>query len=149
MPMESSQIGVPETCRVGKIHHFWFCVKDGTRRTQFLCFYETVNRKWYAIYRTLSLPMTWHYPKHPISSIFSSWVFFHIFRTAKAIVFKFCTQAGVVMVMWAILSPNTTVLCTSLETDKHASTSPLRFYKLHALPAAKPIASKHWRHVMK
>ena len=87
----------------------------------------------------LSLPMTWRDPKHPISSILSSWVFFHIFRTAKAIVFKFCTQAGVVMVMWAILSPNTTVLCTSLETDNHASTSSLSFYRPHALPVVQPM----------
>jgi len=32
--------------------------------------------------------------------------------------------------------------CTSLQTDNHASTPPLRFY----WPDALPIASKHWRH---
>ena len=36
-------------------------------------------------------------------------------------------------------------VCTSLQTDNHASTSPLCFYKLDALPAAQPTASKHWR----
>jgi len=35
-------------------------------------------------------------------------------------------------------------VCTSLQTDNHASTSPLKFfYWLDALPAAQPTASKH------
>jgi len=33
--------------------------------------------------------------------------------------------------------------CTSLQTDNHASTPPLSFYRLDALPAAEPTASKH------
>ena len=37
-------------------------------------------------------------------------------------------------------------VCTLLQTDNHASTPPLlSFYRLDALPAAQPIASKHWR----
>ena len=36
-------------------------------------------------------------------------------------------------------------VCTSLQTDNHASTSLLGFYRPHALPAALPTASKHWR----
>ena len=32
-----------------------------------------------------------------------------------------------------------------LQTDNHASTSPLIFYTPDALPAAQPTASKHWR----
>jgi len=32
---------------------------------------------------------------------------------------------------------------TSLQTDNHASTLPLSFYRLDALPAAQPSASKH------
>jgi len=35
------------------------------------------------------------------------------------------------------------IICTSLQTDNHASTSPLSFYRLDALPAAQPTASKH------
>ena len=35
-------------------------------------------------------------------------------------------------------------VCTSLQTDKHASTTPLSFYRPDALPAAQPTASKHW-----
>ena len=38
------------------------------------------------------------------------------------------------------------ITCASLQTDNHASTSPLTFYRLNALPAAQPTASKHWRY---
>ena len=35
--------------------------------------------------------------------------------------------------------------CISLQTDNHASTTPLVFYRPDDLPAAQPTASKHWR----
>ena len=38
------------------------------------------------------------------------------------------------------------IICTSLQTDNHASTSPLSFYRPDALPATQPTASKHWGH---
>ena len=34
-------------------------------------------------------------------------------------------------------------VCTLLQTDNHASTSPLSFYRPDAVPAAQPTASKH------
>jgi len=34
-------------------------------------------------------------------------------------------------------------VCTSLQTDNHASTPPLSFYRPDTLPAAQPTASKH------
>jgi len=34
-------------------------------------------------------------------------------------------------------------VCTSLQTDNHASNPPLSFYRPDALPAAQPTASKH------
>jgi len=34
-------------------------------------------------------------------------------------------------------------VCTLLQTDNHANTSPLSFCRLDALPAAQPTASKH------
>jgi len=34
-------------------------------------------------------------------------------------------------------------VCTSLQTDNHASTPPLSFYRPDALAAAQPTASKH------
>jgi len=37
------------------------------------------------------------------------------------------------------------IIYTSLQTDNHASTSPLSFHRPDALPAAQPTASKHWR----
>ena len=40
------------------------------------------------------------------------------------------------------------IICTLLQTDNHASTSPLSFYRPDALPAAQPTASKHWRRSM-
>jgi len=36
-------------------------------------------------------------------------------------------------------------VCTSLQTDNHASTPPLCFYRPDALRATQPTASKHWR----
>ena len=38
------------------------------------------------------------------------------------------------------------IICISLQTDNHVSTLPLSFYKPDALPAAKPTASKQWKH---
>jgi len=34
-------------------------------------------------------------------------------------------------------------VCISLQTDNHASTPPLSFYRPDALPVAQPTASKH------
>ena len=34
-------------------------------------------------------------------------------------------------------------VCTSLQTDNHASTPPLSFYRPDALPATQPTVSKH------
>jgi len=34
-------------------------------------------------------------------------------------------------------------ICTLLQTDNHASTSPVSFYRPDALPATQPIVSKH------
>ena len=39
-------------------------------------------------------------------------------------------------------------VCTSLQTDNHASTPPFSFYRSDALPAARPTASKHWRQLV-
>jgi len=35
------------------------------------------------------------------------------------------------------------IICTLLQTDDHASTSPLSFYRPDALPATQPTVSKH------
>ena len=44
----------------------------------------------------------------------------------------------------ALASAGNMQVCTSLQIDNHASTPPLFFYRLDALPAAQPTASKHW-----
>ena len=55
---------------------------------------------------------------------------------------------------WILLEQETTgwqwhqldhmqIIYTSLQTNNHASTAPLSFYRPDALPAAQPIASKH------
>ena len=36
-------------------------------------------------------------------------------------------------------------VCTLRQTDNHASTQPLSFFRPDALPAAQPTVSKHWR----
>jgi len=36
-------------------------------------------------------------------------------------------------------------VCTSLQTDNHASTPPVSFLQAGCLPVAQPTASKHWR----
>jgi len=38
------------------------------------------------------------------------------------------------------------IICTSLQTDNHASTSPISFYRPDALAATQLTASKHRRH---
>ena len=52
------------------------------------------------------------------------------------------------MMEWQWHQPNhMQIICTSLQTDNHASTSSFHiFYRPDALPAAQPTASKHWRH---
>jgi len=44
---------------------------------------------------------------------------------------------------WQWLQLGYVQVCTSLQTDNHASTPPLSFYRPDALPAAQPTASKH------
>jgi len=38
------------------------------------------------------------------------------------------------------------IICTSLQTEIHASTLSLSFYRPDSLPASKPTVSNHWRH---
>ena len=46
---------------------------------------------------------------------------------------------------WQCHQQGHTQVCTLLQTDNHASTPPLSFYRPDALPATQPTASKHWR----
>ena len=57
--------------------------------------------------------------------------------------------------IWTLLNQETVsgsgiswAICKSApRLDNHASTPPHFFYRLDALPAAQPTASKHWRHM--
>jgi len=40
-------------------------------------------------------------------------------------------------------------ICTLLQTDNHASSSPINFYRPDALPAAQPKASKQYDYYLK
>jgi len=40
------------------------------------------------------------------------------------------------------------IIFTLIQTDNHASTSPLSFYRPDALPATQPTASKQWRQIV-
>jgi len=62
------------------------------------------------------------------------------------------TSTRKVKPIWILLKQETlsgswdTQVCTSLQTDNHASTPPLKFfYRPDALPATQPTVSKHWR----
>jgi len=44
----------------------------------------------------------------------------------------------------AVASSEHMQICTSPQTDSHASIPPLSFYRPDALPAAQSTASKHW-----
>jgi len=79
---------------------------------------------------------------HPLNGLFSgtTWVSRH----QKGKPFCILLEQGMTGWQWHQLD-HMQIICTSLQTDNHASTSPLSFYSLDAIPAAKLIASKHWR----
>jgi len=56
--------------------------------------------------------------------------------------FRILLEQEMMMWQWHQLD-HMQIICTSLQTDNHASTSPFSFYRPDALPAAQPTASKH------
>jgi len=79
---------------------------------------------------------------HPFNGLFSrtTWVSRH----QKSKPFWSLLEHGVLVWRWHQLD-HTQIICTSLQADNHASTSPLSFYRLDALPAVQTTAWKHWR----
>jgi len=77
---------------------------------------------------------------HPFNVLFSgtTWVSRH----QKGKPFWILLEQEMMGRQWHQLD-HTQIICTSLHTDNHASTSALSFYRPDALPAAKPTASKH------
>jgi len=77
---------------------------------------------------------------YPFNGLFSrtTWVSRH----QKAKPFWILLQQEIMGWQWHLLD-NMQIICTSLQTDNCASTSPHSFYRLDALAAAKPTALKH------
>jgi len=57
----------------------------------------------------------------------------------KPIWISWSSGSGISWAIWKIQ------ICTSPQTDNHASTPLLSFYRPDAFPAAQPTASKYWR----
>jgi len=81
---------------------------------------------------------------HPFNGLFSrtTWVSRH----QKGKPFWILLEQEMTGWQWHQLD-HMQIICTSLQTDNHASNSPLSFFRLDALPAAQPTASKHQRHI--
>jgi len=79
---------------------------------------------------------------HPFNGLFSrrTWVR----RQQKGKPFWILLEQEMMGWQWHQLD-HMQIICTSLHTDNHASTSPLSFYKPDALPVTQPTASKYWR----
>jgi len=78
---------------------------------------------------------------HPFNGIFSrrTWVSQH----QKGKPFWILLEPEMMGWQWHQLD-HMQIICISLQTDDHSSTSPLSFYSPNALPAAQPTASEHW-----
>ena len=77
---------------------------------------------------------------HPFNSLFcrTTWVSWH----QKGKPFWILLEQEMMGWQWHLLD-HMQIICTLLQTDNHASTSPLSFCRPDALPAAQPTASKH------
>jgi len=77
---------------------------------------------------------------HPFDSLFSwtTWVSWH--QEGKP--FWILVKQEMMGWQWHEVD-HMLIIFTSLQTDNHASTSPVSFYRPDALPATQPTASKH------
>jgi len=109
------------------------------------------NRQTYRQTDTTKIMVTWPWTNtvdyhilllHPFNGLFSrtTWVSWH----QKGKPFWILLQQEMTGWQWHELD-HMQIICTSLQTDSHASTSPLSFYRLDILPATQPTASKHLR----
>jgi len=82
---------------------------------------------------------------HPFNSLFSrtTWVSRH----QKGKPFWILLEQEMMGWQWHQLDHMQTI-CTLLQTDNHASTSPLSYYRPDALSGPQPTASKHWRPIL-
>ena len=82
---------------------------------------------------------------HPFNGLFSMTA--PVSRHQKGKPFWILLEQEIMGWQWHQLD-HMQIICTLLWTDNCASTSPVSLYRLDALPAAQPTASKHWRHYM-
>jgi len=82
-------------------------------------------------------------PLHPFNGLFSRTTW--ISRHQKGKPFWILLDQEMIGWQWHQLD-HMQIICTLLQTDNHANTSPLKsFYRPDALHAAQPTTSKHWR----
>jgi len=85
----------------------------------------------------------YYYYLHLFNGLFSrtTWVS-RVSRHQKSKPFWILLQQEMMGWQWHQLD-HMQIICSLLQTDNHASTSPLSFYRPDALPATQPTASKH------
>ena len=94
--------------------------------------------------RAKPLPASTHTHTHPFNGPFSRTTRVHWYQKGKTNLHY--TEARDSEWQWHQLGHMQ--VCTSLQTDYHASTPPLCFYRPDAFPAAQPTVSKHWRQML-
>jgi len=87
----------------------------------------------------------YQYTLHPFNGLFSMTTWVNRHQKGKPIWILLAHE--MLGWQWHQLD-NMQIICTSLQTDNHASTSPLSFYRPDALPAAQSTVSRHWRQAL-
>jgi len=77
---------------------------------------------------------------HPCNGLISRTIWVSLHQKGKP--FWILLEQEMMGWQWHQLD-NMQIICTLLQTDNHASTSPLSFYRPDALPAAQPTMPKH------
>jgi len=103
----------------------------------FLCFVFLLTRSYNCIFAILYCVTS---TLHPFNGLFSRTT--SVSRHQKGKPFWILLEQEMMGWQWHQLD-HMQIICTSLQTDNHASTSPLSFYRPDALHAAQPTASKH------
>ena len=144
MPQSLAAYVAPREKQLKKSSRFWLNI-----RTCFLCCFDATMA-----YRTTALSAV---PTTPITRTVHTHTRTHTHTRLTALCPGLPAWAGTrkVKPIWILLKQETVSgsgiswaimqVCTSLQTDNHASTPPLSFYRPDVLPAAQPTASKHCR----
>ena len=104
--------------------------------------YYVIPVLWMALCLHIMARNSRHQYTHPFNGSFSATTQVSQYQTGKTSLDYF-TEASDSEWKWHQLGRMQ--VCTSLQTDNHASTPPLSIYRPDALPTAQPTASNHWR----